>query len=62
MTYGHRKAAFIENGPTEPGEQPRSSRSVASSWSLLDQERRLALVEHALRPTNGLIDTYPLAL
>lgn len=62
MTYGYRKAVFIENGPAEPAEQLRLSRAMASNWGLLDHERRLALVEHALRPTNGRIDTYPLAL
>ncbi|MGH6658540.1 MAG: hypothetical protein ACREBK_00830 [Sphingomicrobium sp.] len=62
MTYGHRIGEFIENGPAELAEQLRLSRTTARNWSLLDRERRLALVEHALRPANDQIDAYPLAL
>jgi hypothetical protein len=31
-------------------------------WRSLDENRRLALIEYALRPANDLIDAYPLAL
>lgn len=62
MTYGLNTAVFIENGPAARAEQVRLSRSAARSWTLLDRERRLALVERALRPANDLIDGFPLAL
>ena len=62
MTYGLTTAAFIENGAAVRVEQARLSRSTARSWTMLDRERRLALVERALRPANDQIDGYPLAL
>lgn len=62
MTYGLGTAVFIENGAAERAEQGRLSRSTARSWSVLDYERRLALVERALTPANDRIDAYPLAL
>ena len=62
MTYGLRRAVFIEHGPAELAEQLRSSRTTARNWNLLDRERRLALVEQALRPANDRIDAFPFAL
>lgn len=62
MTYGLDSAVFIENGAAARAEQARLARSTARSWTALDRERRLALVERALRPANDLIDGYPLAL
>lgn len=62
MAYGLRRAVLIEDGPADLAEQLRSSRSTARNWNLLDRERRLALVEQALRPANDRIDAFPLAL
>lgn len=62
MTYGLSPAVLIENGAAARAEQFRLSRSTARSWSVLDHERRLALVEVALTPANDRIDAYPLAL
>lgn len=61
MTYGLDTAMFIENGPAARAEQVRQSGSIARSWTLLDRERRLVLVERALRPT-GNCDARPVAL
>jgi len=62
MTYGLNTAVFIENGAAARAGQARLSRSTARSWTMIDRDRRLALVERALRPANDLIDSYPLAL
>lgn len=62
MTYGLDTAAFVEDGAAVRIERARRSRSTARWWSMIDRERRLALVERALRPANDLIDEYPLAL
>ena len=62
MTYGLNTAVFIEDGAAARAERVRVTRSTARSWTVLDRERRLALVERALRPANDLIDGYPLAL
>lgn len=62
MTYGLSTAVFIENGSAARIEQARLSRSTARSWTVLDRDRRLALVERAQRPANDLIDAYPIAL
>lgn len=62
MTYGLDTRAFIEDGPQTQAIRARSARSTARSWRALDEERRIAIVERALRPANDLIDAYPLAL
>ena len=62
MTYGLSTRAFIENGPTVQTILAQAPRSTARSWRVLDEERRLAIVERALKPANDLIDAYPLAL
>lgn len=62
MTYGLDTDVFIENGAAARVEQARLSRSTARVWTMLDRDRRLALVERALRPANDRIDEYPLAL
>lgn len=62
MTYGLNRAVFVEDGAAMRAEQVRLARSTARSWSMLDHDRRLALVDRALRPANDLIDGYPLAL
>jgi len=62
MTYGHSPRAFIEDGPAEQVARAQSARSTARSWRVLDEARRLELVERALRPANDFIDSFPLAL
>jgi len=62
MTYGLDTAVFVEDGAAARAQNTRLSRSTARSWSMLDRDRRLALVERALRPANDLIDGYPIAL
>ena len=62
MTYGLSTRAFIEDGPAAQVINLEASRTTARSWRALDAERRLALVERALKPANDLFDAYPLAL
>ena len=62
MTYGLSTRVFIEDGPAAQAIESRSLRSTAKVWRALDEQRRLALVERALKPANDLIDAYPLAL
>jgi len=64
MAYGLNPQLFVENGPAVTaalGQSPRSS-TVYRAWSRLDQERRFAIVESALKPANDFIDEFPLAL
>lgn len=62
MTYGLGTAVLIEDGAAARIEQARESRSTARLWTVLDRDRRLALVERGLRPARALIDGFPLAL
>lgn len=62
MTYGLSTRAFIEDGPAAQAIEARALRTTARSWRVLDVQRRLALVERALKPANDIIDAYPLAL
>ena len=62
MPYGLSTRVFIENGPAVRAIEAQSLRSSARSWRALDAERRLKLVDVALKPANDLIDAYPLAL
>lgn len=64
MTYGLNPRLFIENGPAVTAAELRTPRSslVYRGWRGLDPDRRLAIVENALRPANDVIDGYPLAL
>ena len=62
MTYGLGTRVLIENGPAVQAIQAQPLRSAARSWRALDEERRLALIERALKPANDFIDAYPLAL
>jgi len=62
MIYGLTTGAFIEHGAAAALNELRSSRSTARNWHALDGDRRLRLVERALKPANDLIDAYPLAL
>jgi len=62
MTYGLRTAAFIEHGPAAQAIEAQALHSTARTWQALDPERRLALIERALKPANDFIDAYPVAL
>jgi hypothetical protein len=62
MTYGQSPRAFIEDGPEEQVAKVSAIRSTARSWRVLDEARRLELVERALIPANDCIDSFPLAL
>ena len=64
MTYGLNPRLFVENGPAVTAAELRTPRSslVYRGWRGLPPERRLALVESALRPANDVIDGYPPAL
>ena len=62
MTYGHRTRAFIEDGPVDLVARADSLRSTARAWRALDEARRIALVDRALKPANDCIDEFPLAL
>jgi hypothetical protein len=62
MLFGNSPRAFIEDGPVEQVEKAEALRSTARTWHALDAERRLALIECALKPANDVIDDYPLAL
>ena len=62
MAYGLSTRAFIEDGPAEQVARADALRSTARAWHALDEARRLALVEGALKPANDCIDAFPLAL
>jgi len=66
MAYGLEARLFIENGPAIRAAEAhsRSSSDAFRAWSGLDSERRLALVEKALRPAanDRDPDAYPIAL
>jgi hypothetical protein len=62
MTYGHSTSAFIENGPVEQLAKASALRTSARAWRVLDEARRLELVERVLFPANDCIDSFPLAL
>ncbi len=50
MTYGLSRNAFIEDGPAIQVATIEARRSSARAWRALDESRRLALVECALKP------------
>ena len=62
MTYGLSTLAFVEDGPVEQVAKLESSRSTARSWRVLDEARRIELIEQALLAANDRIDGYPIAL
>jgi hypothetical protein len=62
MTYGLSSRAFVEDGPVEQVAKLESSRSTARSWRVLNEARRLELIEQALLAANDRIDGYPIAL
>ena len=62
MTYGHSIRAFIEDGPVQQVAKASALRTTARSWRVLNEARRLELVERALTPANDCIDNFPPAL
>ena len=65
MAYGLNPLPFPENGASVHAADAlaRSSEMVFRTWRTLDEERRLALVDKALRkPAGELADGYPVAL
>ena len=62
MAYGYSIRAFIENGPVEQVAKVGSQRSTARAWRVLDEARRLELVEQAMQPANDCHDDFSLAL
>lgn len=62
MILGHSPRAFIEDGPAEQLARTEATRSTARTWRLLDEARRIELVERALSPANDCFDGFPIAL
>ena len=64
MAYGVDPGLFLENGPAvhAAAAHARSSTGAYRAWSGLDPERRLALVEKALRLAANDSSELPLAL
>ena len=65
MAYGLNPRLFVENGPAIQAADAltRSSNIPFHAWKRFDRERRLALVEKALKmPANDDCDGYPIAL
>jgi hypothetical protein len=66
MIYGLSPRLFVENGPAVRAAEAhsRSSSDAFRAWRTLDSDRRLALVEQALRPAanENCPDGFPLAL
>lgn len=62
MTYGLSTRLFIEDGPTALIDRVASGRTIARSWRILNAERRLAMVECALGPSQHGADGFPAAL
>ena len=63
MAYGLNRSLFIENGPAirSAEARDRSSSDAFRAWTGLNAERRLAMVETALRAANDSRDL-PIAL
>ena len=62
MIYGHTPRVFVEDGPAEQLAKTQSARSTARSWRVLDEARRIELVERALSAANDCFDGFPIAL
>jgi hypothetical protein len=54
---GSATALGSENSPAAP-----ALKSASRAWHILDEDRRLALVEKALAAGNDNLDGYPVAL
>jgi hypothetical protein len=64
MAYGLDHRLFLENGPAiqAAAVHSRSSSHAYRAWAGLDAERRIALVERALRPAANDSAGLPIAL
>lgn len=64
MAYGLNPRLFVENGPAiqAAAAHARRSSDAYRAWAGLDADRRLALVETALRPVANDIGKLPIAL
>lgn len=64
MAYGLDPRLFLENGPAlqAAAAHSRSSSNAYRAWIRLDSERRIALVERALRPAANDSADLPIAL
>lgn len=65
MTYGLNPRLFVEHGPAVQSANAlaHSSSNAFRAWQSIGPERRLALVETALKvPANDACDGYPAAL
>jgi hypothetical protein len=63
MTYGHSPRASAETSVVDRALSRASGTwGGYQAWRQLDPEKRLELIEQALRPANDVIDGYPLAL
>jgi hypothetical protein len=61
MAYGLRGRAPNENTPSQLATHRRQPAAEASSWRLLSEANRLALIEWALGPANEPCDGCPAA-
>lgn len=64
MAYGLNPRLFLENGPAIRAAEARANRSSSAfrAWGGLDAERRLALVDRALRNAANDERDLPVAL
>ena len=65
MAYGLNTRLFIENGPAIQAADAlaHSSSHAFRAWQSANRERRLALIETALKaPANDVCDGFPIAL
>ena len=65
MAYGLDHRLFVENGPAVTAAEAHGARSSAiyRAWRELSPQRRLDIVERALKPANDdTVDGYPIAL
>ena len=64
MAYGLNPRLFLENGPAiqAAAAHARSSSDSYRAWAGLDAERRLALIEKALRTAANDSNALPIAL
>ena len=65
MAYGLNPGLFLENGPAVTAAEAHGARSseMYRVWRELNAERRLDIVERALKPANDdMADGFPIAL
>jgi hypothetical protein len=63
MTYGHSTRALADSAVVEKA-MARASGTWGGyqAWRQLDPDRRLQVIEQALKPANDCIDAYSIAL